>query len=138
MGAMLGLEYLGLEPRRDDIHLLVIDDSTVRGQALEGGSIDATFLDGAFGRKVKTKGFATLADFSQANIPIMNHLMAVKKSYLQRQPEISEGSDQCMCERFQSFSPRRTCFPTLAIIFAAKITAVSFPLFRQLRDFAIS
>ena len=44
MGAMLGLEYLGLEPRRDDIRVLVVGDSTVRGQALEGGSIDATFL----------------------------------------------------------------------------------------------
>lgn len=55
MGAMLGLEYLGLEPLRDDIRVLVIGDSTVRGQALEGGSIDATFLDGAFSRKVKTK-----------------------------------------------------------------------------------
>jgi len=32
------------------------------------------------------RGFATLADFSQANIPIINHLTAVKKSYLQRYP----------------------------------------------------
>ena len=98
MGAMLGLEYLGLEPRRDDIRVLVVGDSTVRGQALEGGSIDATFLDGAFSRKVKTKGFATLADFSQANIPIMNHLMAVKKSYLQRQPEIVENVLRALIE----------------------------------------
>ena len=44
MGAMLGLESLGLEPRRDDIRVLVIGDSTVRGQALEAGSIDATIL----------------------------------------------------------------------------------------------
>ena len=35
MGVMLGLESLGLEPRRDDIRILVIGDSTVRGQALE-------------------------------------------------------------------------------------------------------
>ena len=90
MGDMLGLEYRGLEPRRDGIRVLVVGDSTVRGQALEGGSIDATFLDGAFSRKVRTKGFATLTDFSQANIPIMNHLMAVKKSYLQRIPRSSK------------------------------------------------
>jgi len=98
MGVMLGLESLGLEPRRDDIRILVIGDSTVRGQALEGGSIDATSLDGAFSRKAKAKGFVTLADFSQANIPIMNHLMAVKKSYLQRQPEIVENVLRALIE----------------------------------------
>ncbi|HEX2930697.1 MAG TPA: ABC transporter substrate-binding protein, partial [Candidatus Binatia bacterium] len=32
MGAMLGLESLGLDPRRDDIRVLVVGDSTVRGQ----------------------------------------------------------------------------------------------------------
>ncbi|HWH76002.1 MAG TPA: hypothetical protein VNT76_01475, partial [Candidatus Binatus sp.] len=91
VGAMLGLESLGLEPRRDDIRVLVIGDNTVRGQALEGGSIDATVLDGLFSRKANAKGFPTLADFSQANIPMMNHLVAVRKNYLQRQPEVVEN-----------------------------------------------
>jgi ABC-type nitrate/sulfonate/bicarbonate transport system substrate-binding protein len=98
MGAVLGLESLGLEPRRDDIRMLVIGDSTVRGQALEGGSIDATILDGAFSRKAKAKGFVTLADFSQANLPMMNHLVAVRKSYLQRQPEVVENVLRALVE----------------------------------------
>jgi ABC-type nitrate/sulfonate/bicarbonate transport system substrate-binding protein len=98
VGAMLGLESLGLEPRRDDIRVLVIGDNTVRGQALEGGSIDATVLDGLFSRKAKAKGFPTLADFSQANIPMMNHLVAVRKSYLQRQPEIVENVLRALVE----------------------------------------
>jgi NitT/TauT family transport system substrate-binding protein len=98
MGAMLGLESLGLDPRRDDIRVLVVGDSTVRGQALEGGSIDATVLDGVFSRKAKSKGFAVLADFSRANIPIMNHLIAVRKSYLQRQPEIVENVLRALIE----------------------------------------
>jgi NitT/TauT family transport system substrate-binding protein len=98
MGAMLGLESLGLEPRRDNIRVLVIGDNTVRGQALESGSIDATSLDGAFSRKAKAKGFVSLADFSKANIPIMNHLVAVKKSYLQRQPESIENVLRALVE----------------------------------------
>src|SRR4030095_2897393 len=65
MGGKRGLESLGLDPRRDDIRVLVGGDSTVRGQALEGGSIDATVLDGVFSRKAKSKGFAVLADFSR-------------------------------------------------------------------------
>jgi ABC-type nitrate/sulfonate/bicarbonate transport system substrate-binding protein len=107
MGAMLGLESLGLEPRRDDIRVLVIGDSTVRGQALEAGSIDATILDGAFSRKAKAKGFITLADFSQANLPMMNHLVAVRKSFLQRQPEIVDNVLRALIEGLAfTWSPR--------------------------------
>jgi ABC-type nitrate/sulfonate/bicarbonate transport system substrate-binding protein len=127
MGAMLGLEYLGLEPRRDDIRVLVVGDSTVRGQALEGGSIDATFLDGAFSRKVKTKGFATLADFSQANIPIMNHLMAVKKSYLQRQPEIVENVLRALIEGLAfTWAPKNKSAVLKSVMRRLRITEIGF------------
>jgi NitT/TauT family transport system substrate-binding protein len=98
VGAMLGLESLGLEPRRDNIRVLVIGDNTIRGQALEGGSIDATVLDGLFSRKAKAKGMIALADFSQANIPMMNHLVAVRRTYLQRQPEIVENVLRALVE----------------------------------------
>jgi len=127
MGAMLGLEYLGLEPRRDDIRVLVVGDSTVRGLALEGGSIDATFLDGAFSRKVKTKGFATLADFSQANIPIMNHLMGVKKSYLQRQPEIVENVLRALVEGLAfTWSPKSKNAVLKSVMRRLRITEMGF------------
>jgi NitT/TauT family transport system substrate-binding protein len=84
MGVLLGLESLGLEPKRDDIRMLVIGDNTIRGQALESGTIDATSLDGAFARTAKARGLISLADFSNSNMPIMNHVVAVKKTYLQR------------------------------------------------------
>lgn len=98
MGVMLGLESLGLEPKRDDIRMLVIGDNTIRGQALESGTIDATTLDGAFARKAKARGLVSLADFSTANIPIVNHVVAVKKTYLQRQPEIVENVLRALLE----------------------------------------
>ena len=40
----------------------------------------------------------SLADFSQSNIPIMNHLMAVKKTYLQRQPDVVENVLRALVE----------------------------------------
>src|ERR1051325_5709641 len=42
MGAVLGLEYLGLDAKRDGINILSIGDQTVLAQALEAGTIDAT------------------------------------------------------------------------------------------------
>jgi len=126
MGAMLGLEFLGLEPRRDDIRVLVVGDNTVRGQALEGGSIDATSLDGVFSRKAKAKGFVTLADFSQANIPIMNHLMAVKKSYLQRQPEIVENVLRALIEGLAfTWSPKSKSAVLKSVMRRLRITEMS-------------
>ena len=66
MGAMLGLESLGLDPQRDNINMLQIGDQSVIAQAIEAGSIDAAALDGVFSRRLKQKGFTTLAEFSQA------------------------------------------------------------------------
>ena len=57
MGAMLGLEYLGLDPQRDNINVLQIGDQSVIAQAIEAGSIDAAALDGVFSRRLKQKGF---------------------------------------------------------------------------------
>src|SRR6266542_102420 len=51
MGAMLGLESLGLDPQRDNINVLQIGDQSVIAQALEAGSIDAAALDGGFSRE---------------------------------------------------------------------------------------
>ena len=127
VGAMLGLESLGLEPRRDDIRVLVIGDNTVRGQALEGGSIDATVLDGLFSRKAKAKGMIALADFSQANIPMMNHLVAVRKSYLQRQPEIVENVLRALVEGLAfTWSPKDKSAVLKSVMRRLRITEMSF------------
>ena len=48
LGAMLGLESLGLDPQRDGINVLQVGDQSVLAQALEAGSIDAAALDGVF------------------------------------------------------------------------------------------
>src|SRR5262245_15189453 len=57
MGAMLGLETLGVDPQRDNLNILQVGDQSVIAQALEAGSIDAAALDGVFSRRLKQKGF---------------------------------------------------------------------------------
>jgi ABC-type nitrate/sulfonate/bicarbonate transport system substrate-binding protein len=91
MGAMLGLEHLGLDPRRDNINFVVIGDQTVLAQALEGGQIDATVLDGVFSRRLKQRGFTILAELHQAGIPFSGQGLMVKGAYLQEQRETLEG-----------------------------------------------
>ncbi|HEY2986198.1 MAG TPA: ABC transporter substrate-binding protein, partial [Candidatus Binatia bacterium] len=90
MHTMLGLEYVGLDPKRDNLSLLVIGDSVLIGQALEVGRIDAAVLDGILIRRLKSKGFSVIAELQPANIPMLNQGVVVTQAYLQKRSEIAE------------------------------------------------
>jgi NitT/TauT family transport system substrate-binding protein len=91
MGAMLGLEHLGLDPLRDRISILVVGDQTNTGQALEAGSIDAALLDGVFTRRLRQKGFPVIAEFAGANIPFAGQGIVTSGSYLMKQAAVIEN-----------------------------------------------
>ena len=91
MGAMLGLESLGLDPQRDNINVLQIGDQSVIAQAIEAGSIDAAALDGVFSRRLKQKGFNILAEFSQANIPTIGLGLVAKTTFIRERQDALEG-----------------------------------------------
>jgi ABC-type nitrate/sulfonate/bicarbonate transport system substrate-binding protein len=90
MHTMLGLEYVGLDVKRDNLSLLVIGDSVLIGQALEAGRIDAAVLDGVLIRRLKSRGFSVIAELGPANIPMLNQGVVVTQAYLQKRPEIAE------------------------------------------------
>jgi len=91
MGAMLGLESLGLDPQRDNINVLQIGDQSVIAQALEAGSIDAAALDGVYSRKLKQKGFTIIAEFSQAKIPTIGLGLVAKNAFIRERQDALEG-----------------------------------------------
>jgi ABC-type nitrate/sulfonate/bicarbonate transport system substrate-binding protein len=91
MGAMLGLETLGIDPQRDNLNILQVGDQSVIAQALEAGSIDAAALDGVFSRRLKQKGFTVLAEFSRANIPTIGLGMIAKTNTIRDRQEAVEG-----------------------------------------------
>jgi NitT/TauT family transport system substrate-binding protein len=91
MAGLLGLEHLGLEPRRDNIAVLVIGDQTVLAQALESGQIDATVLDGVFSRRLKQKGFTILAELFDSGIAFSGQGLIARAPYLQEQRETLEN-----------------------------------------------
>ncbi len=90
MHTMLGLEYVGLDPKRDNLSILVIGDSVLIGQALEAGRIDAAVLDGVLVRRLKSKGFSVIAELQPANIPMLNQGLVVTQGYLQKRSEVAE------------------------------------------------
>src|SRR3990172_2011771 len=98
MGAILGLEHLGLEPVRDKIDILAVGDKTVLAQALAAGTIDATVLDGAFSLRLQEKGFPILAQFSKVDLPFASMGIVAQKAYIDKNPSAIEGALKAMLE----------------------------------------
>jgi len=90
MHTMLAIEHVGLDVKRDNLQILTIGDSVLIGQSLEAGRIDAAALDGVLVRRLKSKGFSTIADLTPANIPMVNQAIVASPEYLQKRPEILE------------------------------------------------
>ena len=101
MGALLGLENLGMEASRDQISLMIVGDQTNNAQALEAGNIDVTTLDGVYTHRLKQKGFKVIAEFGKANIPFPGQGIVVSRAFLQKQPMIVEAFLKSLLEAIQ-------------------------------------
>lgn len=91
MGAVLGLEKLGLDANRDDIRFLVIGDQVVLSQALEDNRIDATVVDIVLSKRLHEKGFPLLAEFHKSNLPLTSTSIVTRSSYIQKNPRLLEN-----------------------------------------------
>jgi NitT/TauT family transport system substrate-binding protein len=85
MYAMLALEELGLEPKRDKMTFLPIGDPVTIGHALEAGRIDAAVLDPPLSRRLTSKGFSQLIDLAKTNASFPGLGVGVTRGYLERQ-----------------------------------------------------
>jgi NitT/TauT family transport system substrate-binding protein len=88
---MLALEYLGLEPTRDKILLMVVGDQSVLTQAMATGRIDAAYLGYTFSALLKEKGFPVLLDIGKAPIPYQGLALAARPSYMRQNPQIVDA-----------------------------------------------
>jgi NitT/TauT family transport system substrate-binding protein len=98
MGAVLGLERLGIDTNRDDIRFLVIGDQVILSQALEDGRIDATVVDIVFSKRLREKGFPILAEFHKTNLPITSTSVVARGAYIQKNPRLMENFMKAMLE----------------------------------------
>jgi NitT/TauT family transport system substrate-binding protein len=108
MGAILGLEHLGLDPEKDRIKIIVAGDQTVLAQAVSAGTIDATVLDGVQSRSLQANGFPILAELNNANLPILSTGIVAREPYIQKNPQVVEGVLKAVVEGMAfSLSPAR-------------------------------
>ena len=90
MYAMLALEQLGLEPKRDNITFLAHWRSGDHRPLLEAGRIDAAVLDPPLSRRLTGKGFSQLVDLAKTNASFPGLGVGVTRSYLDQQPATLE------------------------------------------------
>jgi NitT/TauT family transport system substrate-binding protein len=77
---MLALDYLGLDPDRDNIRFIVLGDQPSRIQALESGRAQASWMGSTFSAPLKKKGYSLLVDLSRAPIPYVGTSLVVRKN----------------------------------------------------------
>ena len=88
---MLALDYLGLDPDRDNIRFIVLGDQPSRIQALETGRAQASWMGSTFSAPLKKKGYTVLLDMARAPISYLGASLVVRKSALRAEPRLYEG-----------------------------------------------
>jgi NitT/TauT family transport system substrate-binding protein len=88
---MLAVEYLGLDPNRDKMIVMIVGDSPVLAQSLESGGIEATYLNYTHSRSLKDKGFPVLLDLGKVPIPYQGLAAATRRAYLRQNPRIIDS-----------------------------------------------
>ena len=88
---MLALDYLGLDPDRDNIHFIVLGDQPSRIQALETGRAQASWMGSTFSAPLKKKGYTVLLEMARAPIMYLGASLVVRRSAVRQEPKLYEA-----------------------------------------------
>jgi ABC-type nitrate/sulfonate/bicarbonate transport system substrate-binding protein len=88
---MLAMDYLGLDPDRDNIHFIVLGDQPSRIQALETGRAQASWMGSTFSAPLKKKGYTVLLEMARAPIAYLGASLVVRRSAVRQEPKLYES-----------------------------------------------
>lgn len=91
LATYVALDYLGLNPRRDNIVLLGIGGVPERLGALRSGSVEATSLSPEFGQVVVSEGYRVLLNTGKENVPFQSSGLVVSRAMIRAQPRLVEN-----------------------------------------------
>ena len=100
ISALIALENLGLELKRDRIALIQTGVDPDRMAALEAKAIDAGMLQRVATKVMTGKGFYNLLNMLQAKIPYQNTGLAMKRDYAAANPKTIDGLTRAMIEAY--------------------------------------
>lgn len=100
ISAMIALDHLGLDPRRDRIVIVQTGLDPQRVAALEKKAIDAAMLQRLATKVMVGKGYNPLLSLSKAKIPYQNTVLAAKKDFIAAHPKVMENFVRAMVEAY--------------------------------------
>ena len=100
ISALIALEHLGLDLKRDKIILIQTGVDPDRMAALEAKAIDAGMLQRVATKVMVGKGFYPLLNLLQAKIPYQNTGLTIKKDYAVANPKTVDGFTRATIEAY--------------------------------------
>ncbi len=98
LAALLWLENLGLDLKRDNIILQGTGEQVVRAQALESGKVDAAVIDMAFSKKLEERGFNVIGDSQKTDIPFTGVDIVTTRGFIAEQAPLIENMLKALLE----------------------------------------
>lgn len=100
VSALIALNHLGLDVKRDKIVLLQTGLDPERMAALEQKGLDAAMLQRLATKTMIGKGYASLLNLNQAKIPYQNTVLAAKRDYMSAHPQAFESFTRALVEGY--------------------------------------
>jgi len=100
ISALIAMEHLGLDLKRDRITLIQTGVDPDRMMALENKAIDAGMLQRVATKVMTAKGFYNLLNMHSAKIPYQNTGLTVKRDYAAANPKVVDGFTRATIEAY--------------------------------------
>ena len=98
--ALIALEHLGLNLKRDNIILLQTGLDPERMAALEAKALDAAMLQRVATKVMVGKGYAPLLNLNKAKIPYQNTVLAAKRDFISGRAKVGEIFTRAIIEGY--------------------------------------
>jgi NitT/TauT family transport system substrate-binding protein len=100
VSALIALDHLKLDPKRDHIILLQTGLDPERVAALEQKGLDAAMLQRLATKMMLAKGYTQLLNLNQAKIPYQNTVLAARRDYMTSHARAFENFTRAVVEGY--------------------------------------
>src|SRR3990167_1159890 len=98
--ALIALDHLGLNPKRDNITILQTGLDPERMAALEQKGLDGAMLQRLATKIMVGKGYTPLLNLNQAKIPYQNTVLAAKRDFVSARSKVGESFTRAVVEGY--------------------------------------
>jgi ABC-type nitrate/sulfonate/bicarbonate transport system substrate-binding protein len=98
LAAYMGLDYLGLVPRRDNITLIGVGTPTDRLAALLAGGVDAISVSPEVAQVATNQGYRVLLDLAKENVPFQSAGLVTSRKFMKSNLQFVENVARAIVE----------------------------------------